>query len=138
MARIYVVDDNPDVRHVIVYSLMQQGHDVAVHRDGESALEALLHDPPELMVLDIMMPGCDGFEILEQMRNWGLQDTTRTIVLTARATEEDRRHALDLGADDYMSKPFDPEELASRASRLLGQTEERAGEAARPQTPQGG
>jgi DNA-binding response OmpR family regulator len=119
MARVYVVDDNADVRHVVVYSLMDQGHDVMMLRDGESALEALLAQPPDLLVLDIMMPGRDGYEVLEQMFGWGLQDMTRTIVLTARASDADCRRALDAGADAVLVKPFDPEVLAATAEELL-------------------
>ena len=119
MARVYVADDNADVRHVVVYSLMDQGHDVTMLRDGESALEALLAEPPDLLVLDIMMPGRDGYEVLEQMRSWGLHDGTRTIVVTARASDDDRRRAFGAGADAFLVKPFDPETLADTAADLL-------------------
>jgi DNA-binding response OmpR family regulator len=119
MARIYVVDDNADVRHVVIYALMDEGHDILMIRDGEAAIEALISEPPDLVVLDLMLPGIDGFEILNQMRSWGIQDNTRTIVLTARASDEDRRRVLELGADDFLSKPFDPEALAERVKCLL-------------------
>ncbi|HEX2235381.1 MAG TPA: response regulator [Actinomycetota bacterium] len=119
MARVFVVDDNADVRHVIIYSLMDGGHDVTTLKDGEAALEALLNEPPDVLVLDIMMPGYDGFEVLQQMQSWGLRDTTRTIVLTARASDNDRKRALEAGADEFMRKPFDPEELASKVEELL-------------------
>ena len=119
MARIYVVDDNADVRHVVIYALMDEGHDILMIRDGEAALEALISDPPDLVVLDIMLPGVDGFEVLEQMRNWGIQDGTRTLMLTARASDGDQQRALELGADDYMSKPFDPDVLAGKVRVLL-------------------
>jgi DNA-binding response OmpR family regulator len=119
MARVFVVDDNADVRHVIIYSLMDGGHDVTMLKDGEAALEALLNEPPDVLVLDIMMPGYDGFEVLQQMQSWGLRDTTRTIVLTARTSDNDRKRALEAGADEFMRKPFDPEELASKVEELL-------------------
>lgn len=120
MARIYVVDDNADVRHVVIYALLDEGHDILMIRDGDAAIEALISAPPDLVVLDLMLPGIDGFEILEQMRSWGIQDNTRTIVLTARASDRDRRRVLELGADDFLSKPFDPETLAERVRGLLG------------------
>ena len=120
MARVFVVDDNADVRHVVIYSLMDLGHEVETIKDGEAAVEALLNEPPDLLILDIMMPGFDGFEVLDQMSSWGLRDSTRTIVLTARASESDRRRALDAGAHMFMCKPFDPEELAGAAQELLG------------------
>jgi DNA-binding response OmpR family regulator len=119
MARIYVVDDDADVRHVVIYALMDGGHDVLMIRDGEAAIEALISDPPDLIVLDIMLPGVDGFEILKQMQSWGIQEGTRTIVLTARASDDDRRRALELGADDFFGKPFDPEALATKVQELL-------------------
>ncbi|MFN2490133.1 MAG: response regulator transcription factor [Actinomycetota bacterium] len=119
MGRIYVVDDDPDVRHVVIYSLMDLEHEVTVHRDGEAAMEALLSDPPDALVLDVMMPGLDGYEVLAQMASWGLQDVTRTVVLTARATATDRKRALKLGADAFICKPFDPEHLAETVQELL-------------------
>jgi DNA-binding response OmpR family regulator len=119
MARVFVVDDNADVRHVVIYSLVDGGHDVTVLKDGDAALEALLNEPPDVLVLDIMMPGFDGFEVMEQMHSWGLRDTTRTIVLTARASDVDRRKAFEVGADEFMSKPFDPEELVASVEDLL-------------------
>src|ERR687896_109295 len=119
MARIYVVDDSADVRHVVIYALMDEGHDILMIRDGEAAIEALISEPPDLVVLDLMLPGIDGFEILDQMRSWGIHDHTRTMVLTARASHEDRRRVMELGADDFLTKPFDPEELADRVQSLL-------------------
>jgi DNA-binding response OmpR family regulator len=119
MARIFVADDNADVRHVVMYSLMDLGHDVALYRDGEAALDALLADPPDVLILDIMMPGYDGFEVLGQLKSWGVQETTRTLVLSARAADEDRLRALALGADVWMTKPFDPEELADAVGALV-------------------
>jgi DNA-binding response OmpR family regulator len=140
MARVYVVDDNADVRHVVTYSLKEQGHDVMMLKDGEAALDAILSEPPDLLILDIMMPGRDGFEVLEQMSSWGVQDATRTIVLSARASEADRERALEAGADAHMSKPFDPEELAATAEELLSLSPEglRARRALRPRAPGGG
>jgi DNA-binding response OmpR family regulator len=119
MARIYVVDDSADVRHVVIYALMDEGHDILMIRDGEAAIEALISEPPDLVVLDLMLPGIDGFEILDQMRSWGIQDNTRTIVLTARASDKDRRRVMELGADDFLTKPFDTEALAERVKSLL-------------------
>jgi DNA-binding response OmpR family regulator len=127
MARIYVVDDNADVRHVVIYALMDEGHDILMIRDGEAAIEALISEPPDLVVLDLMLPGLDGFEVLSQMRSWGIQDNTRTIVLTARASDQDRKRVLELGADDFLSKPFDPETLAERVKGLLALSPEELG-----------
>jgi DNA-binding response OmpR family regulator len=119
LARIYVVDDDADVRHVVVYALMDEGHDIFMIRDGEAALEALIAEPPDLVVLDLVLPGVDGFEVLNQMRSWGIHDNTRTIVLSALAAAEDRRRALELGADAFVAKPFDLEVLAGKVRELL-------------------
>ncbi len=124
MARIYVVDDNADVRHVVIYALAELGHEIAMYRDGETALEAILADPPQLLILDLMMPGYDGFEILEQMGSWGVQGATRTLVLSARTSDEDRARALHLGADLFMTKPFDPEELVDATRELMSLSSE--------------
>jgi len=124
MARIYVVDDDAGVRHVVIYALMDEGHDIFMIKDGEAAIEALISQPPDLVVLDLMLPGIDGFEILNQMRSWGIQHNTRTIVLTARASDGDRRRVLELGADDFLSKPFDPETLAESVKDLLALSSE--------------
>lgn len=136
MARIYVVDDDTDVRHVISYALDDEGHEVTAHKDGEAALEALLAAPPDLMILDLMMPGYDGYEILEQMDGWGLREATRVLVLTAKVSAADRSRALSLGADAFMTKPFDPDALADRVRELLALSNEdrraqRVGNAAR-------
>jgi two-component system, OmpR family, response regulator MtrA len=127
MARIFVADDNADVRHVVMYSLMDLGHDVALFRDGEAVLEALLAEPPDVLILDIMMPGYDGYEVLEQLKSWGVQDGPRTLVLSARAADEDRVRALALGADVWVSKPFDPEELADAVRALVALSDEQLG-----------
>jgi DNA-binding response OmpR family regulator len=119
LARIYVVDDDADVRNVVVYALMEEGHDIFMIRDGEAALEALIAEPPDLVVLDLILPGVDGFEVLNQMRSWGIHDNTRTIVLSALAAAADRRRALELGADDFLTKPFDLEVLAGKVRELL-------------------
>jgi DNA-binding response OmpR family regulator len=119
MARIYVCDDNADVRHVVIYSLTDDDHEIVMLKDGEAALEALLADAPDLLILDLMMPGADGYEILSQIESWGIRDQMRTIVLTARASDEVRRRALDLGADEFITKPFDPEVLAQAVAHLL-------------------
>jgi DNA-binding response OmpR family regulator len=76
------------------------------------------------LILDILMPGLDGFEILAQMRSWGVQDGTRTLVLSARTADKDRARALELGADLFVAKPFDPDELAEAVKELIALTSE--------------
>lgn len=119
MGKIYIADDNADVRNVVLYALAGEGHDVSVVKDGEQAREAVFNDPPDLLVLDIMMPGLDGYQVLQDMANWGIQGTTRVLVLSARASSADKGRALELGADAFMAKPFDPDELLEVVDDLL-------------------
>jgi DNA-binding response OmpR family regulator len=119
MGHILIADDNAEIRHVITYTLMEEGHYISVMRDGESTLETLLAEPPDLLILDIMMPGLDGFEVLEEIESWGLGDKTRVLVLSAKSADEDRERAMALGAAGFMCKPFDPDELVTKVDELL-------------------
>ncbi len=118
-AHVLVVDDDEEIRASLRRSLVFEGFKVTLAADGEEALRSIRDDRPDLAVLDIMMPGFDGLEVLQQMQGGGLRDTTRTIVLTARTSDNDRKRALEAGADEFMRKPFDPEELASKVEELL-------------------
>lgn len=118
-ARILVVDDEPTVREVVAQYLRRDGHEVIEAGDGETALHHLANDSPDLVVLDRMLPGVDGLEVLEQLRAGG---DTPVILLTALADEHDRVTGLERGADDYVVKPFSPRELAARVNGLLRRT----------------
>ena len=115
-ARILVVEDEPQVAEVIGRYLERDGHRVRLVGDGESALRALAEDRPELVVLDLMIPEPDGYELCERIRG---ESETPVIMVTARATESDRLLGLELGADDYITKPFSPRELAARVRTVL-------------------
>jgi DNA-binding response OmpR family regulator len=115
--RILVVDDDPKTVAAVRLYLEHAGFEVVPASDGRQALAlALAEPPPDLIVLDLMLPGLDGLEVCRQLR-----ETSRipVIMLTARATEEDRLGGLDLGADDYVVKPFSPRELAARVRAVL-------------------
>jgi len=117
--KVLVVDDEPTVREVVVGYLRRDGHDVAEAGDGHKALELLEAEPPDLVVLDMMLPGVNGLDILRRVRQ---TSNIPVIMLTARAEESDRVAGLELGADDYVVKPFSPRELAARVNGVLRRT----------------
>ena len=113
---ILVVDDEPRMRSFMRMNLELEGCRVITAANGREALERVRDDLPDLVLLDIMMPGMDGFEVLRRLRQ---STTVPVIVLTAKDDEEDRIRGLELGADDYIGKPFSPRELASRIRAVL-------------------
>jgi DNA-binding response OmpR family regulator len=124
MARVLVVDDDVTVREVVVTYLRAAGHDVGEAADGEGALEHLLAQPADLVVLDLMLPGLDGLEVCRRIRAGG--DDLPVIMLTALGSETDRVIGLEHGADDYVTKPFSPRELVLRVESVLRRAGERA------------
>jgi two-component system, OmpR family, phosphate regulon response regulator PhoB len=118
-ARILVVDDEPDITALVAYHLARAGYRVKTAATGPEALEAVQAEPPDLIVLDLMLPGRSGLEVLAELRR---RDETRdvgVILLTARREEVDRVRGLAEGADDYLTKPFSPEELVLRVKAVL-------------------
>ena len=114
--RILVVDDEPPMVELVGEYLRSEGMDVAVAGDGPSALEAVRARRPDVIILDVMLPGLDGLEVLRRIRTFS---DAYVIMLTARAEEIDRIVGLSVGADDYMIKPFSPRELVARVKALL-------------------
>ncbi|MBN1810927.1 MAG: response regulator transcription factor [Anaerolineae bacterium] len=117
MARVLVVDDEPAIVAVVRGRLEQEGFGVRVAASGEEALAHIEADPPDLVVLDVMLPGIDGFEVLRRLRGVGC--TVPVIMLTARDEDVDKIVGLELGADDYLAKPFNPRELSARIRAVL-------------------
>jgi DNA-binding response OmpR family regulator len=115
-ARVLVVDDDGNVADVVARYLERDGYDVEVVSDGRDAITRASQRPPDLVVLDLMLPGLDGFEVYRRLR---LIAPIPVIMLTARTREDDRIAGLDLGADDYLTKPFSPRELAARVRAVL-------------------
>lgn len=115
---ILVVDDEASVVEVVSLYLRREGFEVRSARDGRAALQAIQSRCPDLVVLDLMLPEVDGLEILRQLRADSAIDVP-VIMLTARGQEVDRIYGLELGADDYVTKPFSPAELASRVKAVL-------------------
>ena len=119
MARILLVDDSADIRHLLGTILKDEGHDVAVASDGVQAIEAIKNHAPDLMILDIMMPRMDGYGVLKEMRDGGIKEDVKILVLTAKAAEADWVRGYKLGADDYLTKPFGADELVEAVNTLL-------------------
>jgi two-component system, OmpR family, alkaline phosphatase synthesis response regulator PhoP len=115
-----VVDDEDKIREIVRSYLEREGFDVAEARDGEAALKAAREWSPDLVVLDVMMPGRDGFEVLEEMRSRPDAKDIPVVLLTAKATDADVWKGWSAGADYYMTKPFKPEDLAQFAHNILG------------------
>jgi two-component system response regulator MprA len=118
--RILVVDDEPAVRDSLDRALRLEGYTVQLAADGSEALEVVSEQPPDAIVLDLMMPGIDGLEVCRRLRGQG--DRTPVLILTARDAVSDRVAGLDAGADDYIVKPFALEELLARLRALLRRT----------------
>jgi DNA-binding response OmpR family regulator len=116
VATILVVDDDPIVRDVVVRYLQRDGHRTLVAEDGDQADELLRQEQLDLVVLDVMLPGQDGLALSRSIRS---RSSLPVILLTARGEEADRIVGLELGADDYVTKPFSPRELAARVRALL-------------------
>jgi DNA-binding response OmpR family regulator len=119
--RVLVVDDEPMVRDVLARYLSQDGFEVIEAADGRAALERAAERPPDLVVLDLMLPEIDGYEVLRHLR---ASAPTPVIMLTARGEETDRIVGLELGADDYITKPFSPREVVARVRAVLRRAEE--------------
>ncbi len=117
--RILVVDDEPDIVALVVYHLAKSGYRVSSASSGSDALATARRERPSLIVLDLMLPGMSGFEVLEKLRYDELTAGIAVLMLTARKEEPDRIRGLELGADDYLTKPFSPQELVLRVAAIL-------------------
>lgn len=120
--RILVVDDEPDIVALVAYHLAKTNYRVSTASNGTDALSIARQERPSMLVLDLMLPGMSGFDVLEHIR---AEESTRHIavlMLTARKEEQDRIRGLSLGADDYLTKPFSPQELVLRVGAILRRT----------------
>ena len=118
-ARVLVVEDEPDIAEVVRYNLAKVGFEVELEASGDQALEAIRRRPPDLLVLDLMLPGLDGLELTRLLKRQPATAAIPIVMLTARGEEVDRVVGLELGADDYLTKPFSPRELVLRIKALL-------------------
>lgn len=129
MRRVLVVDDEANLRHTLGYALRQEGYEVLTAEDGEDGLEQFRNAKPDLVILDVMLPRLDGFEVCRRIRR---QSDVPILMLTARDTELDKVVGLEIGADDYLAKPFSMRELVARVRAML----RRAGRTAEAETPE--
>lgn len=119
MARVLVVDDEPDVLLLCRLNLEQHGHEVLEALNGKAALEIARERLPDVVVLDLMLPGIDGYDVLETLRAHPDTAAVRVLVLTAKSLRADRERSRDLGAAAFMTKPFLPDELVETVHRVL-------------------
>ena len=117
--RILVVDDEPDITALVAYHLAKAGYRVSTAANGPDALKAAREERPDIVILDVMLPGASGYDVLAELRRREETRDVGVILLTARREEPDRIRGLSLGADDYLTKPFSPAELALRVHALL-------------------
>jgi DNA-binding response OmpR family regulator len=117
---VLIADDDPDIRDLVVFKLQQAGLDVVAVEDGNAALEALAQQRPDLVLLDVMMPGLSGLDVLRHIRGDEQLRMLKVVLLTARARDVDVDDGFTSGADDYVTKPFSPRELMHRVNSLLG------------------
>ena len=117
--RILVVDDEPDITALVAYHLARAGYRVSTATTGQDALKSAREERPDVVVLDLMLPGVSGYEVLRELRQRPETREVGVILLTARREEADRVRGLSLGADDYLTKPFSPQELTLRVAAIL-------------------
>ncbi len=126
---ILVVDDEAEICDLVRYNLTREGYRVLVEQDGEAGLDRIFKSPPDLVVLDLLLPKLSGLEVLRAVRGEPRTRSLPVLVLTARSTEMDKLLGFERGADDYLTKPFSPKELTARVAAILRRTrgEEPAG-----------
>jgi two-component system OmpR family response regulator len=117
--KVLVVEDDPNLRETLKYNLCKEGYDVITASDGEKAIEVARREKPDLLILDIMLPKINGFEVCRILRK---EVTMPILMLTAKADETDKIVGLEIGADDYMTKPFSMRELLARVRAMLRRT----------------
>jgi len=123
MKRILVVEDDKDIIELVRYNLEKDGYQVGATGDGTTGLAQLRKTPPDLLILDLMLPKLSGLEICKEVRKDASLNRLPILILTAKGEEADRVVGLELGADDYVTKPFSPRELAARVKALLRRTD---------------
>ena len=121
--KILIVEDEPDIRKLVNYNLAQERFKVLEAEDGEQGLKIIQRDKPDLVILDLMLPGLSGMELCKILRERSETERLPVLMLTAKAGEADRVVGLEMGADDYLAKPFSPRELVARVRAILRRVE---------------
>jgi DNA-binding response OmpR family regulator len=124
MQRVLIVDDDPDIQRLVSYNFDQAGFEVATAASGRKALESIQRHPPDLIILDLMLPDIDGMEVCRTLRQRESFRRIPIVMLTAKGEEMDRVVGFELGADDYVSKPFSPRELVLRVKSIFRRMKE--------------
>ena len=119
MQKILIVEDEPDIAELVSFNLQRAGFSTITAHDGIAGLDRAWSEEPDLIILDLMLPGKDGFAVFKELRRDSRTSRTPVIMLTARAQTEDRIKGLEAGADDYLTKPFSPKELLLRTQSVL-------------------
>jgi DNA-binding response OmpR family regulator len=127
MARVLVVEDHADIAELITHYLERAGHTAEIVKTGSGVMPRLLETPADLVLLDLMLPGMDGLLVCQAIREDARTAGTPIVMLTARGEETDRVRGLELGADDYITKPFSPKELVARVNAHLRRSERERG-----------
>jgi len=118
--RILIAEDEPHIRRILQTLLEMSGFEVDLRHDGTDAIEAVQgNEPYDLILLDIMMPGATGLEVLEKIRQMDERKSTPVVILTAKGQDADRQAAFSLGADDFLTKPFSPKKLLARIHQII-------------------
>jgi len=120
---ILVVDDEPNILLSLEYLMRQAGYEVRSAQDGEAALNEIEHEQPALVLLDVMMPKRDGYEVCQAIRSRPEWKDVKVIMLTAKGREVEREKGISLGADDYVTKPFATQELVDKVRQTLGESD---------------
>jgi len=123
MATVLLAEDDADIRYLVTFKLQQAGHEIRAFGDGLSALADARENPPDLAVLDVMMPGMSGLDMCRELRKAPVTAEVPVIILTARAQEADVAAGFAAGADDYIVKPFSPRDLAIRVQAVLARVQ---------------
>ncbi len=123
--KILIVEDEKDIAKMLEYNLNKEGYRVFAVRDGEDALDASFKEHPDIIILDLMLPGIDGLEVCKELKKEAKTAAIPVIMLTAKSQESDKVLGLELGADDYVTKPFSPRELMARVKAVLRRAKEK-------------
>jgi two-component system phosphate regulon response regulator PhoB len=123
MQRVLIVEDEVDIADLIMFNLQRAGYEVLKTHDGIAGTEIAIRERPDLIVLDLMLPGRDGYSVFREIRRDARTSRIPVIMLTARAQTEDRIQGLEAGADDYLTKPFSPKELVLRVNAIFKRTD---------------
>ncbi len=119
MEKVLIIEDEVDIAQLVAFNLERNGYLVDQVHDGREGLKKILKDQPDLVILDLMLPGLDGYKILKKMQRDPRSHSIPVLMLTAKSQIDDRLRGLELGADDYLTKPFSPKELILRAKAIL-------------------